>query len=435
MKALKILLALALVLVMGASLVSCDINPITFWQEKIAPLFHEHEVVIDRGVEPGCVFGGLTEGSHCSTCGEVFKAQVELPALGHDLRHNKCLGCDELFISEGLRYEVLDSERCYITGIGDCTDKDLYIPEYIDGYRVVSIDTLNRSGIINSVYIPEGVEYIGFKAFERCMYLEKVTLSEGLEEIGSKAFYGCENLKSIEIPDSVTKIGYGAFERCFNLTSVVIPDSVTSIGNVTFSFCMGLTSITIPDSITSIGAEAFYGCTKLVEVINESDLDITVGSTSNGYVAYYAKEVHDGTTKIVNIDDYLFYTYDGVDYLLGYVGTDTELTLPESYNGKSYEFYPDAFFDYINVERIVIPDSFTSICDNAFFCVAELKSVVIPVSVTSIGEAAFAGCSNLTDIEFEGTKEQWLLISKGVIWNSCMIGNYTVHCTDGDLAG
>ena len=34
MKALKILLALALVVVMGAALVSCDINPMTIWQEK-----------------------------------------------------------------------------------------------------------------------------------------------------------------------------------------------------------------------------------------------------------------------------------------------------------------------------------------------------------------------------------------------------------------
>ena len=175
MKALKSLLALALVVVMGAALVSCDINPMTIWQEKIAPLFHEHEVVIDRGVEPGCVFGGLTEGSHCSTCGEVFKAQEEIPALGHDLRHNKCLGCDELFISEGLRYEVLDSERCYITGMGDCTDKDLYIPEYIDGYRVVSIaaEAFNFNRKITSVYIPESVEFIAWKLLEGVKILKK----------------------------------------------------------------------------------------------------------------------------------------------------------------------------------------------------------------------------------------------------------------------
>ena len=44
---------------------------------------HEHTVVVDNAVTPGCESTGLTEGSHCKTCGEVLVAQEEIPANGH----------------------------------------------------------------------------------------------------------------------------------------------------------------------------------------------------------------------------------------------------------------------------------------------------------------------------------------------------------------
>ncbi|MGN0528890.1 MAG: leucine-rich repeat domain-containing protein, partial [Eubacterium sp.] len=42
-----------------------------------------HNVVTDNAVKESCVTDGLTEGSHCSRCGEVFVPQTRIIATGH----------------------------------------------------------------------------------------------------------------------------------------------------------------------------------------------------------------------------------------------------------------------------------------------------------------------------------------------------------------
>lgn len=43
-----------------------------------------HTVVIQEAVAPTCTETGLTEGSYCKDCGEVFKEQASVAALGHN---------------------------------------------------------------------------------------------------------------------------------------------------------------------------------------------------------------------------------------------------------------------------------------------------------------------------------------------------------------
>ncbi len=43
-----------------------------------------HTVAINPAIEPTCTTPGKTEGEHCSVCGEIIKAQEEVPVKGHN---------------------------------------------------------------------------------------------------------------------------------------------------------------------------------------------------------------------------------------------------------------------------------------------------------------------------------------------------------------
>ena len=110
-----------------------------------------------------------------------------------------------------------------------------------------------------------------------------------------------------------------------------------------------------------------------------------------------------GESKLhTTTDGFVFYEDGNKCYLVGYIGNKTDITLPESYNGKNYEIYEHAFSD----------------CDS-------LTSVVIGEGVTSIGYAAFYNCTSLTSIKYRGTEEEWNAISKGSYWDA-YTGEYTI---------
>ena len=147
--------------------------------------------------------------------------------------------------------------------------------------------------------------------------------------------------------------------------------TVTSIGDKAFAFCTNLTSITIPDGVTNIKDGAFYGCKILTT--------IEVGAQNVNYA-----EVNG---VLFNKEETLLHTYPAGKTGANYVIPDSVTSIGDN-----------AFFNCNRLTSIIIPDGVSSIGEYAFNKCTSLTSITIPDSVTSIGRIAFFKCSKLTSI-------------------------------------
>ena len=103
-------------------------------------------------------------------------------------------------------YSLDEDNQATITGYRG-TAVNVFVPETLDGYRVVGIGEAAFEGNkrIKSVSIADSVETIGYRAFQGCTALERVTLPENEKfvEIQSSAFSGCAKLREIAFRASI----------------------------------------------------------------------------------------------------------------------------------------------------------------------------------------------------------------------------------------
>ena len=103
--------------------------------------------------------------------------------------------------------------------------------------------------------------------------LSSVALSNGLEEIGYYAFENCYMLSRLNIPSSVKSLGVGAMFACISMSQVNIGDGVEAVGKHTFALCESLTDAVIGHGAHLIDEEAFYGCSRLTNLTIGSSMD------------------------------------------------------------------------------------------------------------------------------------------------------------------
>ena len=205
--------------------------------------------------------------------------------------------------------------------------------------------------------------------------------------------------------DSYTVTGRGT---CTDI-NIVIPAyynglPVTKIGPMAFTLEYDIVTMTLPETLTQISTglldDAFFNNYNLVEIYNKSDLSIIPGSLDDGTIAFYAKNVYtpdSGESKLHKTADGFVFYVDGSDiYLVGYTGDKQEITLPDSYNGMSYNVKDYAFIDR-SIISVVIPEgvSYVGFCS---FSTIHLVSVTVMSDKTEFNNSAFDGCYKLVEV-------------------------------------
>lgn len=249
--------------------------------------------------------------------------------------------------------------------------------------------------------------------------LKTVIFGNKVANIHAGTFYGCDAIESMYYTGNIAGwcgiIGlnnldlskvYINNQKLQEMTSVTIPDGVTVINDYAFSDCRSLTSVTIPGSVKIIYGYAFFNCRAIESV-------------------YYTGDIA-GWCKVIRYSSYLVSSNTSL-YINGNK-ISGELIIPDGITSITYS----AFAGCKGLTSVTISDSVKSIDDFAFGGCKDLTSVTISDSVTKIDDYAFDGCVNLTDITFNGTIAQWNAIEKNDYWDAYM-GDYTVHCTDGDI--
>ncbi|MBO5302700.1 MAG: leucine-rich repeat domain-containing protein [Lachnospiraceae bacterium] len=347
---------------------------------------------------------------------------------------------------------------------------------------------IDATGASGEIVIPDTVTSIIDYAFSDCSGLTGVIWSKTMETIGYGMFSNCSNLTNITIPEGVTYIEEEAFSGCSSLTSITIPEGVTSIEYGVFSDCSNLETINIPNSVTSINKNAFTG-TKWLEAQETIDgFNIANGVLLSADIEeiYEAQtgsmiKIPDTVTRIAN---HVFNDSDG-----GFIAR--ELILPENLISIGIYAFADCPIGSVNIPAgvtqvaegafsgcesltsVTISEGVKSIGWGAFSDCFKLNDVKIPESVDDIGGCAFEGtqwlsqqrelhplvivnnmlldgmmavgdieipntvtkiCENafsesvLTNIYYDGTKEQWQKIS--IESGNDALANATIHYAD-----
>ena len=315
---------------------------------------------------------------------------------------------------------------------------------------------------LQTVNFGTGLRSIGENAFLNCANLLDVIIPDGAPtNIAKNAFLNCSRLRVVDLGDDVLSIGESAFSADdteegggLRLREAIIGDKVYTIGVQAFQDCRKLATVTLGEGVQTIGENAFYKCQVLREVINESNLPISVGSDAYGLVAKNAWDVRlAGAASKISHDEQglVYYNQDSKKILISVILENSkEIIIPDDvteiaefacYNEQFLtgvivgdgctKVGSKAFGNCYNMRTLKLGNALTTIADYAFYNNAAVYSVVFGPSVKTVGKAAFLKKDGWDGFKtyrmyFLGTKEQW---------NQIQFGETNEHLLDPDKGG
>ena len=294
---------------------------------------------------------------------------VEMPASAVTFADQTFYGCSAL-------KEIKNTDKKEITSFGNYTFAGCTSLEAID------LSEATATSIATGM-------------FDGCTKLADVKLNTGrLQYINDYAFRNCVSLVS-EVPEGtpdnakisafpftsltkVTKFGTSAFEGCTGITKLETATLASATGKITigtaaFRGCSSLTSVTLSKNVTAINTSAFGSCAKLTTFNTDANTNF---EAKNGLL-YKA----DGTIICIPA---------GLEF------ENNTVTL-----GDDEKIGAGALDGCVNLKKLVLPESITTIAANYFQNAKYLEEIVISSKTESIGDSAFDG-SGLKKITYNG---------------------------------
>lgn len=271
---------------------------------------------------------------------------------------------------DNLTWELDEYGTLTISGTGDMWDYNHYGTETNPAPWVTKGQWSWENNTITKVVIGEGVTRVGNEAFQYCNVISEVDFPSTLKSIGDSAFVG-NQVHELNLPAGLESIGNYAFELSWCLESVTLPDGLKSIGYGAFGSAVVLKKAIIPESVTEIGLGAF-GTLK------------TAGPIGSGC------ELEFGWTTSIPDNAFGGSGADNDQY-----SSFTSITLPDTITSIG----DNAFRASQELKYIRIPDGVKSIGAYAFWW-SGIESIDLPAGLETIGAAAFSQCENLNNIDF-----------------------------------
>ena len=419
--------------------------------EVCTPIY-DHTVVIDAAVAPSCKDTGLTEGSHCSVCGEVIVAQTVIDVVDHDIVDEICrycgIGSDFLKLKEDIAAlkQKCQTHSTYMTQFSTLISNHPSNCEYssctttINEYNFICWNVARFKNQIDTLETKicelENAEKIAAEKVSELKaeideiingheYFGGLHIDADIAALNSKIKYlSRAHIANVEIPEGVNYIFSEEFKGYHTITSITIPDSVTSIGHEAFADCSSLTSIIFTGTVSrwnAISKEISWNYNTGEYIVYCTDGEISKNCTVTCYHTFMSIAAIDAPTATENGSR--TYTCPSCDYTyteeiiptdftvtsnnrdkVGYTGvTGQNLVIPAVFedDGTWYRVKiidNGAFYNCSTIASVTIPDSVTSIGNYAFYYCDAMISVTMGNSVKSIGDDAFGACKVLVSI-------------------------------------
>ena len=339
-----------------------------------------HIPVVDQGIPADCENDGLTEGSHCATCGEVIVAQEVIPALGHEI------GTFTRVSNPTCTQTGLETSVC--TRCGETIERIIpatgHTEEVIPGTPATCTETGLSEGVLCSVCGAVLVEQEVVPA-KGHTYGETVVIEEASCLRNGKQESVCKDCGET-ITEIIPALGH---DRVYESDVEPTCETPGHTGRVVCDRC-GMVleeGETIPPLGHEIEGDECINCGK--EACMDLEFEISLDES------YYI---------LVGLGDC----------------SDTHILVPDVYDDGENGEHPvksikiEAFSSKKNgvakAEQIVtisFPDSIEDIGNDAFRGCSNLVSVTFGRGVWMIGSNAFGGCDSLTAVQFRGDTSDW----------------------------